>query len=482
MKLSMWILTDWLENYKPTTKIINGYPILKNVRLFSKNRAIEKSNVYIGGAKDFDSEVNSEEYKVFCVHENDMIFLQTENTEQVLNDVLNAFDYYNEWFENLHEQITFGCSLQFLIDCGKKLFDEIISIADPAYSINAFSVPESNDMSDEFFQYMLNNKTMQLDLIMDVNRDNRIRDTNRKGAYIIYNKRLPCRVICSNLVLNNEHCGWIVMLEQNHPITQGKLDVFSAYAKLIEYWIRCNITQNELKSYQQFFLDLLVGQKETQIAINQHFQTIGWNPSDDKIIVSINCIDNQDILLTLSRRIEKWFPACLGVFYENRIVVICNLALMNKSDLMLKLKEVSEPGICFCGISYIFNDTSLAALYFEQTIIAAKYGNHKPGSLNECSDYAVAYGLDIIKQNIKTDIKHPAIKILQVYDKKTNSDLTATLKIFLENERNQTRTANILFIHKNSLKYRLSRIHDLTGVDLNSYETRLHLLFSFYLD
>ncbi|MDR3602358.1 MAG: helix-turn-helix domain-containing protein [Desulfosporosinus sp.] len=449
------------------------------MRLFFNNGAIEKSNVYISNSKSF---ISSEENKVICVHDQDMIILQTEDTKQVLNDILNAFDYYNDWFENLHEQIASGCSLQYLIDCGRDFFDEIISVADPAYSINALSIPETYDMSGDFFQDMLYNKTMQLDIIMEINRDSRIREVNRKDAYIIDNKLLPHRSICSNLVFNNQHFGWITMMEQNHPTTQGRLDAFSAYAEMIVYWLTYNKTQNEFKSYQQFFLDLLNGLPGTQTAINQHFQAIGWNPSDDKMIVSINCIVKKDIMLTLSRLIEKWFPACLGIFYEDLIVVICNLALMNKSDFMLKFKEISTPCECFCGISYIFDDTAQAPLYFEQTIIAAKYGNHKPGSLNECSDHAVAYGLDIVKQNVRTDIKHPAIKILQKYDENTNSDLTVTLKTFLENERNYTKTANVLFIHKNSLKYRLSRINDLTGIDLDSYETRLHLLFSFYLD
>lgn len=480
MKLSMWILFDWLKDYNPEIKIIDGERILKNVRLFFNDRPMEKSNVYVGSTKDI---LGSEENKVVCINGQDMIFLETEDIDQVLNDILNAFDFYNDWFENLRERIACGCSLQYLIDSAKNLFDDIISMADPAYANTTLSVPENMDMSDDYYQGMINSTTFQrLDIIMDVNRDSRIREVYRKNAYILDSKVLPCRHICVNLISNNQHLGWIVLLERNHPITQGKMDLFSAYARIVEFWLSSNKTHNEFKSYQQFFLDLLNGSFETQTTINQHFQAIGWDPSDNKMIVSINSITKKDIMLTLSRLIERWFPTCIGVFYEDWIVVICNLALMIKSDFMLKFKEISEPSECFCGISYIFNDIAQAPLYFEQTKVAAKYGSQKPGSLNECSDHVVAYGLDIIKQNIQTDIKHPSIKILQKYDKDTNSNLTETLKIFITNERNYTKTANILCIHKNSLKYRLSRIDDLTGIDLDSYETRLHLMLSFYFD
>ncbi|KNZ43574.1 PucR family transcriptional regulator [Acetobacterium bakii] len=479
MKLSMWILTDWLKDYNPLPKIRNGKPILKNARLYTSDKGSKNSHVYIGSAKEL---MNSEENKVVCIHEQDTILLESENTEQIFNDILNAFDYYNDWFETLHEQITAGCTLQFLLDSARNLFDDFISIADPAYAITAFSVPETYDLNNDFFLYINNNKTMPLDVIMDVNRDSRIREVNRTDAYIIENKFLPDSVICANLKFDNQHFGWITMLAQKHPVTQGNLDVFSAYAKLIEYWLHCNKTQSELKSFQGFFLDLLNDHSGTQASINQHFQTIGWNPSDEKMIVSINRLAGKDIMLTLSRRIEKWFPACLGVFYKDAIVVICNLALMNKSEFMVGFKEISTPSKCYCGISYVFSETAQAPLYYAQTIIAMKYGEHSPGRLNECSDYAVAYGLDIVKQHVKTDIKHPAIKVLQKYDKNTNSNLTETLKIFLENERNYTKAANILCIHKNSLKYRLSRIDDLTSIVLDAYETRLHLLLSFYFD
>jgi Regulator of polyketide synthase expression len=479
MKLSMWILTDWLKDYKPLPRIRNGKPVLKNARLYTSDTGTRNSHVYIGRAKEL---IKSDENKVVCIHEQDTVLLETENTEQVFNDILNAFDYYNDWFETLNEQITAGCTLQYLLDSARYLFDDFISIADPAYAITAFSVPETYDLNNDFFLYIINNKTMPLDVIMDVNRDSRIREVNRTEAYIIENKFLPDSVICANLEFDNQHYGWITMLAQNHLVTQGKLDVFSTYAKLIEYWLRCNKTQSELKSFQGFFLDLLNGHSGTQASINQHFQAIGWNPSDEKMIVSVICLYEKDIMLTLSRRIEKWFPACLGVFYEDAIVVICNLALMKKSEFMAKFKEISTPSKCLCGISYVFSETAQAPLYYAQTIIAMKYGDHSPGSLNECSDYAVAYGLDIVKQHVQTDIKHPAIKVLQKYDQDTHSDLTETLKIFLKNERNYTNAAKILCIHKNSLKYRLSRINDLTSIDLNSYETRLHLLLSFYFD
>lgn len=56
---------------------------------------------------------------------------------------------------------------------------------------------------------------------------------------------------------------------------------------------------------------------------------------------------------------------------------------------------------------------------------------------------------------------------LQQYDRSHGSDLLKTLFYYLENRGSLVDTANYLFIHRNSVKYRLERIRDMTDFDLN---------------
>ena len=50
-----------------------------------------------------------------------------------------------------------------------------------------------------------------------------------------------------------------------------------------------------------------------------------------------------------------------------------------------------------------------------------------------------------------------------------------TLEAYFERHGNLKKTANALYIHRNTLLYRLERIQDITGLDLNNPETRLAL-------
>jgi sugar diacid utilization regulator len=61
------------------------------------------------------------------------------------------------------------------------------------------------------------------------------------------------------------------------------------------------------------------------------------------------------------------------------------------------------------------------------------------------------------------------------YDSHKNADLVRTLSQFLERGGNYDKTAAALLIHRSTLRYRLSRIKEITGLDLNDVDDRLNL-------
>jgi hypothetical protein len=61
------------------------------------------------------------------------------------------------------------------------------------------------------------------------------------------------------------------------------------------------------------------------------------------------------------------------------------------------------------------------------------------------------------------------------YDAKHGSELVKTLTAYLGTSCNLTAAANRLFVHRNTLKYRLSRIASMTGRDLDDPEQRFNL-------
>ncbi|WP_438823690.1 helix-turn-helix domain-containing protein [Bacillus sp. JJ1764] len=65
------------------------------------------------------------------------------------------------------------------------------------------------------------------------------------------------------------------------------------------------------------------------------------------------------------------------------------------------------------------------------------------------------------------------------YDKENNTDYYETLQAYLLNRQNLNETANQLFIHRNTIKYRLNKINELSKIDLTNGETVFQLAYSY---
>jgi len=64
---------------------------------------------------------------------------------------------------------------------------------------------------------------------------------------------------------------------------------------------------------------------------------------------------------------------------------------------------------------------------------------------------------------------------LSEYDSRQKADLIKTLEAFFNCHGNLSQTAESLIVHRNTLLYRMNRINEIAGIDLNRPETRLAL-------
>lgn len=62
---------------------------------------------------------------------------------------------------------------------------------------------------------------------------------------------------------------------------------------------------------------------------------------------------------------------------------------------------------------------------------------------------------------------------LAAYDRLHDSELVHTLEVFFEHNANASQASRALFVHRNTLNYRLQRIVEITGLDLSDPEARL---------
>jgi DNA-binding PucR family transcriptional regulator len=68
------------------------------------------------------------------------------------------------------------------------------------------------------------------------------------------------------------------------------------------------------------------------------------------------------------------------------------------------------------------------------------------------------------------------------YDREHGTELVRTLRVFLDCSGSWTKAADAIFVHVNSLRYRIRRVEELTGRDLGSLADQAALLLALRLD
>jgi DNA-binding PucR family transcriptional regulator len=67
------------------------------------------------------------------------------------------------------------------------------------------------------------------------------------------------------------------------------------------------------------------------------------------------------------------------------------------------------------------------------------------------------------------------VEPLVLHDRKRRGDLVRTLRVYFASGANASEAADRLYLHRNSMLYRLARITELTGLDLKDPRVRLAL-------
>lgn len=71
------------------------------------------------------------------------------------------------------------------------------------------------------------------------------------------------------------------------------------------------------------------------------------------------------------------------------------------------------------------------------------------------------------------------MKKLYCYDKEQNTNYCEILYTYLISERNITKAAEILYMHRNTVIYKLKKIKTLVDVNLDDYLERQHIILSY---
>ena len=183
----------------------------------------------------------------------------------------------------------------------------------------------------------------------------------------------------------------------------------------------------------------------------------------------------EEVARALEAGAGRAFP---GSLFDRRDGAVRGLVHLGKTDeaaALAKLREMhaglnrSHP--LAIGLSHRCEGPASFSTGFEeaqQAVTAAAVISPEPGVVSFDDLGAYKYLLRVSQDGRTRDHRGDALKKLEAYDRRHRSSLLATLEEYLKRRGNIAAAAQTLFVHPNTLRQRLRRIQDLTGLDVQN--------------
>lgn len=288
----------------------------------------------------------------------------------------------------------------------------------------------------------------------------------------------------------HETLGFLYFAYHDRDSFAGRLYAveFIAYALSFRMWRYMNFPSNNNSALCFLLRDVFNGAVSDNAEIAKRLDNIHYVPAKHNFLLVIytSAMDRPDHSWRHLRTVfGQLFPHDVLLSYNGDIVLLISStdssALpQDKSEALTRL--LGEHG-CFAGISACFGqlDRSLKN-YYARALAAAKMAR----TYNmECryTTYADIALLHLVQgaagmENLR-DFCDPRILRLAAYDRSHASDYIYTLQCYWHFNQNIQRTCDHLFIHRNTLFYRLKKIKQIVDLDFTNSKHLLQFNLSF---
>ncbi|NTU89356.1 MAG: PucR family transcriptional regulator [Actinobacteria bacterium] len=486
MKLSVWILKKWLERYDPVVSITDGKQTISGARLFSPSITLDDSLIYVGETKDFFHDSTSNE--ILLINKNDAISIGSGDVGDIFNIVSEAFDFYNSW-----ERTLFGCTRkehpeQCIISNCYGLLGPMFLI-DMSFNLVAWSLEYQEEGVNSIWDELIDKRKLAVDTIYQSKDSPFIRLMVDRQRLRVFEDPLaapyPHGIMTSYSDCNGNLAGQFIIASKT-PITNYELHIASVIDKVlatIEPQPRFNDTLNPSYNSESFIVEPLLSGEATQLDTYKLLIIKNWKAQDSYriVLVGIDQLTNDSVLQSFTDMLRSHIPNGIVAFYNHYIVCLVNTTKDDKA-IFAAVSEIQKEIPLRFGISEPFHELLETSYYYRQAMDAFAHGLTNDIGLTLFHDCGLYELIRTSDREYQRFCLHPVISLLRSYDRLNKTDYYNTLETYLHCERSYHRTSGLMFVHRNTILYRIEKIKDTFKLDLDNTYEREYLLVSFYFD
>lgn len=423
------------------------------------------------------------------------------------------------WSEDVLRAIAGGSPLQEVFDLVARAFKNPLMLSDSAllFVLTAGSLPEG--FQDRFWTPAMETGLCPVERYSETWRRVSTDDYLRKHACLVEDRETGRHYIYRNLIAEDGMHGMFELVDVNAPFTSGDIALVEYVADLLALAVRRSTYRELSVLASDPLFSLTEGRPVSERALREGLQARGWEPREDYYVCfAVNSVDvsgpeiaenarlSQTANMTLlypapsmagsamvssteryemgvhvRQQLERSFPhSCVFSLEEGCLMIVRErdfpLASM-REKFHRKPLDPEDPVELLVGVSSPQADFRKLSVARAQAQFAMDLAESDHGGALERSRacfYDDVFFLDLARRmGADKDagwLAPDSVARLAANDAAEGTEYAATLLAYLEHGCNINRTAEALFIHRNTLAYRIKRIRAISGIDLEHFD------------
>lgn len=275
----------------------------------------------------------------------------------------------------------------------------------------------------------------------------------------------------------------------------GSYEEILPFASVIKRMTELLVNEKEYQKQREFFANkrtrFLMEWITHSEQVNKDFLSLGLDLQVDLLIprriLSVaflpveNTFDDNEVEMTLERQLKKLDSSCLLCKSANEFLIFSRLQSDNElRNFANKLKAAIESR---CKVSVVIGVDHMAAdyLHMNESYKQAKKALQSCLRTKTPLRFYDEIDMELFADEISNQAKIRYLqKIFREYTAAEMQDAVEMLEKFYENNGSITKTAEDLFIHKNTLQQRLKKIWTRTGYDPRALSDNSVLFMAIY--
>lgn len=482
MKINMWMIANRLQGYDINTQI---QPDAK--RVITSALPVYSSNCVYIFQKGND---------VVCRHEQGTITIQNINQDEGYMLIQSIFNWYNEWYDRI-EEYSLNHQYQKFTEVCATLFQNPVMFQNSNYQLLGMDMAgvDINEVPEWKWTQEHNSSSLagHLALVQAMrNPVQRFPKRIRQFSATINHEdgqRTKMSGLFARISFHGRDYGRLLVLDNNRAMNYGDVCLLEAIANTVSQIFAATDHVGKQRTNVETFLRLInnqpVSDSEIDYFISLLNARLGQREAADRqyTLLTLHLLnrsfqDSADTLL--SANLQTLFPGVRHWLYEDDVVALITSPNPNGtvSNIYNTLQLNGYRGQVAIGQSLNFSDLHQLRYYYEQTQHAIREAENTPGIWN-FYNYAPDFLLNTSDRDARLCACEPTCRRIWFSDLDRRSYLES-LAVWLEYERAATLAASKLYIHKNTLNYRINYLKEHTDWNFEDPALRRYLQLSLY--